>query len=100
MQELRAQQKRAHEELQERQDRDSEEQKFRSAEFDRRIDKVNQTLGAWASNQGAFAEEYFFNAFEQGRTTFFGEKFDEIHKNWKKYEDEYDIVLINGIRVN
>ena len=41
-----------------------------------------------------------FNSFEKGKTDFFGEKFDEIEKNFKGYKkgfrDEYDIVLING----
>ena len=77
--------------------------KKRQAELDRRIDKVNATLGAWANNHGSFAEEYFFNSFEHGKKTFFGEKFDRIRKNVhvdadldEKIEDEYDILLING----
>jgi anaerobic selenocysteine-containing dehydrogenase len=60
--------------------------------------ELQKTVGAWANNQGAFAEEYFFNSFESGRQNFFGEKFDEIKKNIKGIEkdDEYDILLING----
>ena len=73
------------------------------AETDRRIDKVNATLGAWAKNQGDFAEEYFFNSFEKGRQNFFGEKFDEIEKNLKNRRmgitDEYDIVMYNHTSV-
>jgi hypothetical protein len=67
-------------------------------ETDRRIDKVNKTLGSWADNQGSFAEEYFFNSFEQEKQNFFGEKFDEIKKNLKGIEtnDEFDIVMLNG----
>jgi hypothetical protein len=72
----------------------------RQAETDRQIKKVNGTLGAWANNHGSFAEEYFFNSFDNGRQNFFGEKFDRIKKNVpglnEKYEDEYDILLING----
>jgi hypothetical protein len=71
------------------------------AETDRQINKVNETLGSWAKNHGNFAEEYFFNAFERGERNFFGEEFDRIKKNVsaglnEKYEDEYDILLING----
>ena len=72
----------------------------RTAEIDRQIEKVSQTLGSWANNQGYFAEEYFFNSFERGQQNFFGEKFDEIEKNVKGikkgFKDEYDILLING----
>ena len=71
-----------------------------SAEFNRRIKKNEETMGSWSNNQGAFAEEYFFNSFENGKQNFFGEKFDEIEKNVKGFKkgfkDEYDILLING----
>jgi hypothetical protein len=68
--------------------------------FALRSKEIDKLLGSWSNNQGAFAEEYFFNSFENGRQCFFGEKFDEIEKNVKGIEkgwrDEYDIVLING----
>jgi hypothetical protein len=52
------------------------------------------------NNQSSFAEEYFYNSFENGKQNFFGEKFDEIEKNVKgikkDFKDEYDILLING----
>lgn len=70
-----------------------------SADFDRRWKKLDELTGSWARNHGFFAEEYFFNAFENGQQTFFGEKFDEIEKNLKSakpVKDEYDIVFING----
>jgi hypothetical protein len=65
---------------------------------DRQMEKIRQTLGAWATNQGHFAEEYFFNSFDKGKQNFFGEQFDEIEKNIKGFDpkDEYDILLING----
>jgi len=70
------------------------------ADFDRRWKKYEQTMGSWANNHGSFAEEYFFNSFENGQHNFFGEKFDEIEKNTKGikkgFRDEYDILLING----
>ena len=71
-----------------------------SADFDRRMKKQEEIMGSWSNNHGAFAEEYFFNSFENGKQNFFGEKFDRIRKNVKpldfKIEDEYDILLING----
>jgi hypothetical protein len=64
----------------------------------REIKKVNETLGAWANNQGSFAEEYFINSFENGKKNFFGERFDEIWQRvtGMKVKDEYDILLVNG----
>jgi hypothetical protein len=70
------------------------------ADYERRMKKYDDTMGAWSNNQGAFAEEYFFNSFENGKQDFFGERFDEIEKNVKGlkkgFKDEYDILLING----
>ena len=70
------------------------------ADYDRRMKKIDETMGAWSNNQGTFAEEYFFNSFEKGKQNFFGEKFDRIYKNAKgidsSFEDEYDILLVNG----
>ena len=76
------------------------ERKASREDFDRRLKNLDKILGSWAFNQGAFAEEYFFNSFENGQQNFFGEKFDSIEKNFKGVKDgirdEYDIVLING----
>jgi len=70
-----------------------------NADFDRRIKKLEEITGSWANNHGSFAEEYFFNSFENGKQNFFGEKFDKIKKKlynfWQGIEDEYDIVLYN-----
>ena len=86
-------------------DRRSAEFDRRSAEFDRscvefdlRIKKIGDQIGGLSNNHGFFAEEYFFNSFENGKKTFFGEKFDSCKKQLKglRYEDEYDIVLLNG----
>jgi len=69
-------------------------------ENEKRMKKFEETMGAWANNHGFFAEEYFFNSFEDGKQNFFGEKFDEIERNVKGikkgFKDEYDILLING----
>ena len=63
------------------------------------IKELQKTVGGWANNHGSFAEEYFFNSFENGKRNFFGEHFDEIQKNtsavWQGVKDEYDIVLYN-----
>ena len=69
-----------------------------SADFDRRMKKFEEMNGGLSNNQGMFAEEYFFNSFENGKQNFFGEKFDSIRKNvmGTEYNDEYDILLING----
>jgi hypothetical protein len=76
------------------------EMKESRAAFDLRVKKYNDLMGSWATNYGSFAEEYFYNSFEQGKQTFFGEKFDEIEKEVKGIEkgfrDEYDILLTNG----
>ena len=78
----------------ERQNKESRE------DYDRRMKKMEETMGSWSNNHGSFAEEYFINSFENGQQNFFGEKFDDIEKNAKGikkgYRDEYDILLING----
>jgi len=70
------------------------------ADSDKRMKKIEEAMGSWANNHGFFAEEYFFNSFENNKQNFFGERFDEIEKNVKGikkgYKDEYDILLING----
>ena len=60
--------------------------------------KINKIIGDWGNNFGDIAEEYFFNSFERGKQNFFGEHFDKIVPNAKgiNFEDEYDILLING----
>jgi len=67
---------------------------------DRRMKKVEESLGSWANNHGLFAEEYFVNSFENGKQNFFGETFDDMVNNVKEIRkgqrDEYDILLING----
>ena len=70
---------------------------------DRKMKELQKTIGGWANNHGSFAEEYFFNSFENGKQNFFGEKFDEIEKHlsnyWQGLKDEYDIVLYNHTSV-
>jgi hypothetical protein len=80
--------------------KDADQQREKSsADFDRRMKKLEELTGSWANSHGSFAEEYFFNSFENGKRNFFGEKFDDITKNlkhfWQGLRDEYDIVLYN-----
>jgi hypothetical protein len=64
---------------------------------------LDKRLGGMANSHGSFAEEYFFNAFEDGQTNFFGENFDEIEKNLKSKRNglkgEYDVVMYNHTSV-
>jgi len=72
-------------------------------EAERRIKRLEELTGSLANNQGSFAEEYFYNSFDNGKQNFFGEKFDDIAKNlknqWQGLKDEYDIVLYNHASV-
>ena len=56
------------------------------------------------SNAGKIAEDFFFNALNEGKRNIFGEDFDHVVRNArgieKGYEDEYDILLINGKAVS
>ena len=71
----------------------------RRAEADKELKALRELIGGISHNNGEFAEEYFFNSFENGQTNFFGEKFDEIEKNLKtrrqRLKDEFDIVMYN-----
>jgi len=84
-------------------DRILQENVLQMKETERIVKEVSKTVGSWAYNHGSFAEEYFFNSFENGQKNFFGEKFDDIAKNlknfWQGLKDEYDIVLYNHTSV-
>ena len=73
------------------------------AENERRMKKFDHTIGAWSNNHGSFAEEYFFNSFENGKKNFSGEEFYEIAKQVKGlkmgFKDEYDVVIVNGTTI-
>jgi len=83
--------------------RQMKETDLQMKETDRRMKELQKQIGGMANNQGSFAEEYFFNSFENEQKNFFGERFDEIEKNLKnRFEgitDEYDIVLFNHTSV-
>jgi len=72
-------------------------------EYQKRMTKMEETMGNWSNNHGSFAEEYFFNSFENEQQNFFGEHFNKIKKHINivcgKIEDEYDIVMYNDSSV-
>jgi len=69
------------------------------AETDEQLKKLAEQIGGIGNNQGAVAEEYFYNSLKE-KMKLFGMEFDDIGLNWKKskkeIEDEFDIILING----
>ena len=40
------------------------------AKFDKQIKQINESIGGISNSTGFFAEEYFFNSFENGKKTF------------------------------
>ena len=62
---------------------------------------VSEEVGGIGHNNGAMAEEFFYNTFKRDKT-FVNEKFDEIKRNFTyrgqddKLKVEYDILLFNG----
>ena len=74
----------------------------RLKDSEKRMKIFEDTMGGWSNSHGKFAEDYFFNSFENGQKNFFGKKFNEIEKNLKGHsikglKDEYDIVMFNDI---
>jgi hypothetical protein len=70
-----------------------------SADFDRRIKKLEMLVGNISNNQGDVAEEYFVNSLKD--VLEIGElHFDYLLQNvrlqTKKLNDEFDILLVNG----
>lgn len=69
------------------------------AETSRKVDKVSTLLGNIGQNQGAVAEEFFFNSLE-AKPVLGGVRYDEVFDNVKtfngKLQGEYDVVMVNG----
>ena len=67
-----------------------------------RLVKANAVqINGISANNGAAAEEFFYNALQYGNRKMFGEDFDDVFRGEKRktnkgYEDEYDIMLFNG----
>ena len=73
-------------------------------EMGKNVNQVSQQLGGMGNSNGEYAEEFFYNAFLHGKRNILGEKFDDVMKSSKVtfnkgYEDEYDILLVNGCAV-
>ncbi len=70
-----------------------------SAKTEALFKRLGIYVGNIGDNNGATAEEYFFNALSDN-PVFGGIKYDKVGKNIhainKRLEDEYDIVLYNG----
>jgi len=70
-------------------------------ETDRLVKENALLINGISRNNGAAAEDYFYNALQHGNKKMFGEDFDDVFRGEKRktikgYEDEYDIMLFNG----
>lgn len=71
------------------------ESRKRSAELDRKLDKLSEMYNGFAKNTGEAVEHFFFNYFE--RVLKIGTiEFDKIKLHMESMNAEYDIVLSNG----
>ena len=66
---------------------------------DEQLKKLAEQIGGIGNNQGAVAEEYFYNSLKK-KMKILNMEFDDIGLNWirstRKLQDEFDIILING----
>ena len=70
-----------------------------SADFDRRIKKLEMLVGNISNNQGDVAEEYFVNSLKdvlEIGDLHFDYLLQNIKLQTKKINDEFDILLVNG----
>ena len=72
------------------------------AKIGAKIDKVSDMYGGLSNNIGATTEEFFVNALHK-KPVINGMQFDIIYKQLngktKNIQDEFDIVLLNGVSV-
>ena len=74
---------------------------LQQVETGREITRLGKYIGGVANNNGLYAEEYFYNAIEQGDKRFFGEKFDKLIRSQimrdenNKISGELDLILVN-----
>jgi len=77
----------------------NEQMKRTDERLEKKLDKIAKMLGNIGNNQGAVAEEFFYNSLE-ATPTLAGINYDFIDKNItrskKGLRDEFDIVLVNG----
>ena len=70
----------------------------RMKETDKKLDKLYATVSGIGANNGAVAEDFFYNGLKNS-TELFGieyEHVDKFERHTKKLSGEYDIVLFNG----
>lgn len=69
------------------------------AETSRKLDAMGIRLGNIGQNQGAVAEEFFFNSL-QAKPVLGGVRYEDVFHNIRsfsgKLEGEYDVVMVNG----
>jgi hypothetical protein len=67
------------------------------ADFNIEMKRTRKMTNGVSDSYADFAEEYFFNSFENGKREFFGEKFDKVESSAKgDGPGEIDILMSNG----
>lgn len=93
------QMKRNSEEMKRNSDRLDEQMKRNDERLTAKLERIGVTLGNIGNNQGAVAEEFFYNSLK-GNQTLAGVHYDFIDKNVTRsqgaIEDEFDIIMVNG----
>jgi len=70
--------------------------------WDKQNKELKKQIGGMGNNNGAFAQEFFFNAIFYGDRKLFGQEFDDAMTEVRKYfkkggaKSEFDIILFNG----
>ena len=86
----------------ERREASAREFEQRMQTLDAKLDKIAEEVGGISNNNGIIAEEYFAHALEAWMQ-FAGQQFDfldrNLHRIRKGLQDEFDIVMYNGISV-
>ena len=101
LRELIASQKETNKQMKETDERQKETDK-QMKETDRQIKELKEMIGGMGNSNGMFAEEFFFNAIDNGDKKLFGEQFDNCISSSKRYNkgnrlrSERDVLLING----
>ena len=78
-----------------------EEREKADKAWEKKLAPIKEMIGGMANSDGDYAEDFFYNALYHGQRKMFGEVFDEVVRRNKVtinkgYEDEYDILLVNG----
>jgi hypothetical protein len=99
--EMKESSERFEKEMKERSERFDKEMKESNARSEKENKALKEMIGGMGNSNGDYAEEFFYNALSNGQKKMFGEVFDDVIKSNKVtfnkgYEDEYDIILVNG----